>query len=288
MNFTKADIITTDKYLTAFKNLYYKTDVIYNNNHIEWRGNIHNPPSKNLPVIISGHSDYPIIDRHVDYFNPLIWYTVNKQTTRENVFALPLGITNHTNESYLHQIYGDLDCMIQVMNENIEKRTHLNHKNLVHKNLVHKNLNHKNLVYMNFNISTYPQERQHVYNLFSNKDWVTTGTTINTLAGRTDYLREIKAHNFVLCPRGNGVDTHRLWETLYMGSIPITKRDIAYKGFEDLPICFINDWSDINEYFLEEEKTRIMNNTYNLDKLKIGYWLERIRMDINKHTSIIY
>ena len=275
MNFKKTDIITTDKYLTAFKKLYYKTDVIYNNNQIEWRGNIYSPPSKNLPVIISGHSDYPIIDRHVDYFNPRIWYTVNKQTIRENVFALPLGITNHTNESYLHQIYGDLDCIIQVMNENIEKRIHLNHKNLV---------------YMNFNISTYPQERQHVYNLFSNKDWVTKGTTINTLAGRTDFLRDIKAHHFVLCPRGNGVDTHRLWETLYMGSIPVVKRDIAYKGFEDLPICFINDWSDINEDFLEEEKMRIMNNThiYNLDKLKIDYWIERIQIDINKHTSIIY
>ena len=255
MKFTKDDIICTDKYLEKFQNCYYKTDVICSKQPMKWRGRVIYPPKNKLEMIISGHSDYPITDEIVDYYQPKIWFTINKQTARKNVFSLPLGITNNTNESILHPIYGNVDCMISVMKEKI---------------------NNKNLVYMNINISTYPVERQVVWNLLKDKDWVTIGTIENTIQGRTQFLRDIKAHSFVVCPRGNGLDTHRLWETLYMGSIPIVKKDIGYADFEDLPICFVNDWKEVTREWLESEKKRMMNKEWNMDKLKISYWIDKI------------
>ena len=36
-----------------------------------------------------------------------------------------------------------------------------------------------------------------------------------------DYMREISRHRFVVCQRGNGLDTHRVSEVLLMGSIPV-------------------------------------------------------------------
>jgi len=256
MIFEKKDIITTDKYFQAFPKHYFKCDVITTHSPINWRGNIIYPPKVNLPIIISGHGDYPVDDNCVNFYRPNIWFCVNKQTHYLNIFSLPLGITNHTNESDLHPIYGNLDCMIQVMKETIEKTK---------------------LVYMNFNINTYPLERQTVWDLFYGKSWVSIGSIENTLEGRTHFLREIKSHNFVLCPRGNGVDTHRLWETLYMGSIPIIRRDIGNKDFEDLPICFIDSWDEINPEFLESEKERIHKKSWNLEKLKIGHWIDKIQ-----------
>jgi hypothetical protein len=80
MTFTKDDIITTDKYLYAFNDIYYKTDVLYNNSPIKWRNKVHHPPSKNMDIIITGHSDYDINDTCVDLYTPKIWYTVNNQT----------------------------------------------------------------------------------------------------------------------------------------------------------------------------------------------------------------
>jgi hypothetical protein len=35
------------------------------------------------------------------------------------------------------------------------------------------------------------------------------------------YLEELSQHHFCLCIRGNGVDTHRYWESLYLQTIPI-------------------------------------------------------------------
>lgn len=256
MQFTKEDIITTDKYATSFPTCYYKTDVISNLSPMIWRERFIQPPSQQLPIIISGHSDYEITDEMVDYYQPKIWFCVNNQTSRPNVFALPLGIANNTNETETHPISGNLDIMIQVMQENIEC---------------------KNWIYMNFNINTFPSERNHVYNLFKDREYVTIGETIITLDGRTQFLRDIKSHTFVLCPRGNGVDTHRLWETLYMGSIPIVRKDILYIDFIDLPICFVDNWEEITQEFLQKEKERIYSQTWNLDKLKIGYWINRIK-----------
>jgi hypothetical protein len=253
-NLTKEDIINSDKYLEAFPENYYKTDVIVHGHSMWWRNRLLNPPAKNLNLIISGHSDYEITDKHVEFYSPSIWYTINKQSNK--VFGLPLGITNNTNESTLHPVYGNLDSMIEVMNEPKQD---------------------KNLVYMNFNVSTYPKERQHVFDLFQHKEWVTKGAIENTIQGRARFLREIRNHTFVLCPRGNGVDTHRLWETLYMGSIPVVRRDIAYSDFEDLPICFINDWNEVNPDFLRQEKQRILSENWNMDKLRVSYWINKIK-----------
>ena len=240
------DIITTDRYRQYFRDVYFKTDEVY------WR---RHPPKPNMPMLITGHSDYGVTDSMVDLYNPGIWFTVNKQTARANVFALPLGITNDTMESSLHPVYGNLECMARVMREEVPRA---------------------GLVYMNFNISTFPVERTQVWNLFKDQPWVTTGGIENTIAGRTKFLREIKAHAFVLCPRGNGLDTHRLWETLYMGSIPIVKRDVGNKEFEDMPICFVDDWAQVTEAFLASEEVRLKQPGFSLEKLKMSYWVNRI------------
>ena len=56
------------------------------------------------------------------------------------------------------------------------------------------------------------------------------------------YLDNIYNHRFVLCPEGNGIDTHRLWECLYMGTIPIVKANKNVRFYEDLPILMVNEW----------------------------------------------
>lgn len=111
------------------------------------------------------------------------------------------------------------------------------------------------------------------------------GNIVNTLEGRTQFFREIKAHSFTLCPRGNGIDTHRLWETLYMGSIPIVRHDVAINEFNDLPICFVNNWHEVTVEFLEKERIRIKNATYCMNKLKIGYWINKISEQLKNHPN---
>ena len=53
---------------------------------------------------------------------------------------------------------------------------------------------------------------------------------------------------FVVCPPGRGVDTHRVYETLFFGGIPIIKTSFLDPMYEKLGGCWIvNDWADVTE-----------------------------------------
>ena len=46
--------------------------------------------------------------------------------------------------------------------------------------------------------------------------------------------------------------------------------------FSDLPIYFVNDWSEITEDSLNKFYEKVQKSEFNLEKMKIGYWRERI------------
>lgn len=256
------DIITTDGYLSFCLDnniCYIKTDYFYTG-ELEWRGQIQKSPDFNLCVI--GHSDYPVVDEISNKFKQI--FCINRQTDNTNTFGLPLGLTNDCNDSPIHPIYGNKQIMIDVSNEEIKK---------------------ENLAYINFNISNYPVEREFIFKKFSNYNWVKLGNIDNSISGRRKFLIEMKSSKFVFCPRGNGIDTHRLWESLYMGSIPIVKYESAHHLFTDLPILFIKNWNEITKEFLNIKYEEIIQKNWNMDKLKLSYWEEFIRGKIIRDPS---
>jgi hypothetical protein len=86
---------------------------------------------------------------------------------------------------------------------------------------------------------------------------------------------------YIACPRGNGTDTHRFWEALYRGSIPVVKKSrwaqsIAELGF---PVVQLSSWN-FSE-FCEKSKDLV---GYSFDPKSIpflwmGYWREAIRLN---------
>ena len=49
-----------------------------------------------------------------------------------------------------------------------------------------------------------------------------------------------------MCPQGNGVDTHRIWEALALGTIPIVRTSSLDPLFVDLPVLVVGDWTELN------------------------------------------
>ena len=199
---------------------------------------------KTINGVVSSVQDYIIPD------NLLKWYGKNVNVTDPRIESIPIGLENNRWFPSLKKI----DNMLKKLSQ--PKRI-------------------KNLVYMNININTNPEERSSVYMLLKNKPWVTAGQGRN---GRDfdKYLDNVYNHNFVICPQGNGIDTHRTWEALYMNSIPIEKRNINNQFYTDLPICFVDKWEDITEEFLKKELTRISFIEWDLRKLTFDYWKNKI------------
>lgn len=255
--YTSDDVITSDGYLNFCESnniCYIKTDFFYIGT-FNWRGQIH--PKYVHKNCVIGHSDYPITDNITEMFEKV--FCINRCTHSTHVYALPLGITNDCDDSPRHRIYGDKKIMMDVVSQKIDK---------------------KNILYLNFKISTYVQEREYLYNRFKNESWVKVGEIEDTIYGRTKFLQDIKSSKFVLCPRGNGVDTHRLWETLYMGSIPIVKYHETHHLIQDLPILFVENWEEVTEDFLNQKYEEMINKNWNMDKLKLSYWTDFIKSEL--------
>jgi hypothetical protein len=45
-----------------------------------------------------------------------------------------------------------------------------------------------------------------------------------------EYMKAISDHKFVVCQRGNGIDTHRVYEALLMGCVPV----VEHSGLDDM------------------------------------------------------
>ena len=67
---------------------------------------------------------------------------------------------------------------------------------------------------------------------------------------------------------------------MYLGAIPIVQKTPGMSWFNDLPILQVDNICDLTKEFLEEKYEEMMSKEYNLDKLKISYWLNQIQQDI--------
>ena len=128
------------------------------------------------------------------------------------------------------------------------------------------------LLYVNHLTGTNPSERSAVYSMFQGQEWATCkGGPARIPFG--EYIDDMCSHRFVACPAGGGTDTHRVWESLLLGATPIVKRHPAMEWFSELPIMFVDDWSEVTQDALEEYKPH--GNKQQM--LREDYWLKMIR-----------
>ncbi len=160
----------------------------------------------------------------------------------------------------------------------LERKMHseYNHHDIMQRFILDERIPQK-LLYVNCREDT--GDRRSLYNLFSKNKWA-------TVAARTDYesyLNGIKDHKFVLCPSGNGIESARNWETLYMKRIPIFKRHKCLEFiFKDFPAIFVDDFEDINEELL-------LSNLHLLEKsLNIDFDKLNIDKIFEERTEILY
>ena len=104
---------------------------------------------------------------------------------------------------------------------------------------------------------------------------------------KTEYLDYVSRSKFVLCPEGNGPDTHRVWESLLFESIPVMKKSKFTKILEksDIPILTLNDWAEIKyldskilNNFYEQNKVRFNSNKYSY----FSFWGEKINQYLDE------
>ena len=188
------------------------------------------------------------------------WYSVNVNYENKKLIPIPLGLANdYSPKNLITKDFGDLDF-----------KTHK-----------------KDKIYVNFNKYTNLKERHHLYDLFQNFNWATVDRKILDF---NEYQDNLKNHKFVLCPWGNGVDTHRIWEAIYSGSIPVIKDHITFKCLKSLPVIFIDDYKNLNYDYLINKSKELEPISIDNEFLNLNYWIEKIRnneyIDVSKIINV--
>ncbi len=96
--------------------------------------------------------------------------------------------------------------------------------------------------------------------------------------GRSEMWRRRGRYAFVLSPPGNGLDTHRLWESLALGHIVLTPASSLDPLFRGLPVIPFQHWSEIQGPHLERWLAAHCLADARLEKkLTSADWISRIR-----------
>ncbi len=175
------------------------------------------------------------------------WYSINVDCTDPKLISIPLGLSNGYDKNL------DLD------------------DNLINIDLNSFTKRKENLLYLSFEDNTNIRHRSGLKNYFSQFKWAKILYKKNEIV---EYENDLRISNFVLCPQGNGIDTHRIWETLYCGSIPIIEDHIGFNQFKNLPIMFVDDFYKITEKSLENFLDTLQ--VKDLDMIDFHYWTNEI------------
>lgn len=193
---------------------------------------------KNPCILIIHNSDVNLTPEKHNYLtkipNLVKIYAQNCIIKNPKIQTIPIGIAN---SSYKH---GNLKQLLDIINQKNKKI---------------------NNFYFNFSLNTNRKKREICYNTLIKKG-------IQPIENRPykEYLKYLSTFKYCICPEGNGADTHRFWECLYLGVIPITIKTnkLAIIFSDKYPVKIINSWDEFN-------KDELLNNYEPFDNLNHKY-----------------
>jgi len=226
-------------------------------------GDIHTitdtPPSKKITLVIH-NTDETFDDNMMEEVKPYVVGVYAVNCSAKDAKQIPLGFRDdqYTPHKVLHDVLNDTS-------KSSEKEI---------------------LCFVNFNLDTNGGERTTAMNYFKEKPWATLNEAYMKMKGhnaisyhapkiqdmRVEFYTTLKKTKFVICPPGNGRDTHRVYETLFYGAVPVIKTSFLDPLYEKLGGCWIvKEWDEVTEESLNEKWETISHSKVDLD---IKRWLE--------------
>lgn len=217
--------------------------------------------SRKKVVLVSGQGDFPcdLIRQKFLPENVVHWFATNVTVQHPRVTAVPLGLGSPASSATLQaeEILGAKAADVP----------------------------RERWLYVNFRPDSNRRTRQPIFDCFRDHpgvgDWITFESPSDR-EGNTGFLGNLVRHRFVVCPPGNGVDTHRMWECLLAGAVPIVLRSTAMEPFSDLPILFVDDYREVTRELLEANFSRFATGRPVHPIMTEEFWERRIRDEIGK------
>lgn len=129
-------------------------------------------------------------------------------------------------------------------------------------------------VYFNFSLHTNRSERENCMKKISSK-----GLKFMPSLSFEKYLTTLASYKYAICPPGNGVDCHRIWECLYLGVIPILLHSVFSEELSKSFNCIVlKSWDDF-------DMEKLINNYTEPPPISDKLRMNKIRDCINTNTK---
>lgn len=190
-----------------------------------------NPPTNKF-VLLTHNSDQKFTIQHLNQIKNYIThiYAINCEIQDSLISPIPLGFVDSKYKPHVK--------FEEIANKYLEKII---------------------LCYMNFTINTNPPKRQECWDTFVNQDWIYKESNIPPEIFYTQVARS----KYILSPEGTGIDCHRIYESIYFGSIPVLKTSELDYFYQKLPVLIVKSWSEVTQEYL---KSRYLESKEKLDK----------------------
>ena len=208
--------------------------------------NLTNPNGTILPLIQNDYTQqlnrlYSVVKFLPKQFK--IWYTQNADIVNNIMVPIPVGLcppwaNGVSNIEELSEMMGEYE--------------------------------RNKLLYINFKIETNRVQRLQIFDIVTSnmKNAHTSASYISKKDEMLSYYKGLQEHKYVLCPPGNSKESHRMWESLYCGAIPVVADNASNAYFAKMfPILVVERWSDITPEYLENNIDRFIHNTWRYDLL---------------------
>lgn len=205
-------------------------------------------------ILITGISSITINPKYEEYLNDKIYYWIgpNIPWNNENTLKIPIGFEERDRDGGDQKVLNDA--------------------------LKYININKKNILVVSYMSDTHPTRKQFIEK-YKDCDYI---DFLDKLKFK-DYIAKLGEYQFVLCPPGVGTDTHRFWETLLVGGIPIVETSSLDDLYSKFPCIIVKSILDIDRNLLikpdistNEIKNYLLTN--NLKKkifeIKYNYYSE--------------
>ena len=205
--------------------------------------------------LITHNSDLPIELSDLNYIDEKI----------KHWFAMKLNVEMNKNISPLPAGFENLRYLSNGIVSNFIKTYKLS-----------SNLKKSNNILCSFKEGTNKGERVPLLKIAKTHNLI----DVKNFTDNKEYLRCLSQYKFNLCPDGNYFESHRLWETLFFGGIPILKKNTVNLNFINIgiPAVLLEDWGELNNpditTYLDK---KILNKSNDPRKyVFFDFWKDRI------------
>jgi len=201
-------------------------------------------------ILITHNSDCLLEEKYKVFKdkNIIHWFSQNLCfSSNEDFSSLPIGLEN----------------------KRYQKNGVINHF------LRYRNTPKEKYILSSFNEKT-NQSRSELISKLENNNLIKS----RNLSSHKEYAKYMSLFKFNLCPEGNGIDTHRFWESLMLNTFPIVERGPMINNFEKLgiPALYLDSWDELKKFdahALDVIYQNLLNYDYS-EFLSLHFWESKI------------